>query len=66
MEQLVQIIVEKTGLSEEVAGTVAEIVLQFVKDKVPEPLAGQLDSIVNGEAGDGVDIGGALKGLFGQ
>ena len=45
----------------------AEVVLEYLKGKLPEPIAGQLDNIVEGS--EGFDLGDAaskgLGGLFG-
>ncbi len=64
MEELVNLVVEKTGMSEEQAKQAIDTVLDYVKEKLPEPLAGQLDNLLEG----GVDMDGAgnlLKGLGG-
>jgi hypothetical protein len=51
MEELVKLVSEKTGLSEEMAEQVTEVVLGYLKGKLPEPIAGQIDSVLgNAEA----------------
>jgi len=67
MDELIKMIVQRTGISEEQAGEIANIVLEFIKSKLPSPIAGQLDSLISGE-GSGVlgTITGALGGLFGK
>lgn len=65
MEELINAVVAKTGLSESHARLAVETVLSFLKAKLPAPLASQLDGLLNG-GGAGVDlgsIGGALGGL---
>ncbi len=67
MEQLVNLVVEKTGLSEEAAQNAVNVVVAFIKEKLPEPIAGQIDGLLSGEEtaeGEG-GIGGALKGMLG-
>lgn len=74
MNELLQLVMEKTGLSEDIAKTVIEIVVNFIKDKMPGPIASQLDGLLQGgEMPDMTDmlsqgsggIGGFLSGLFG-
>lgn len=66
MDELVKLVASKTGMSESVARTAVETVISFLKQKLPAPVAGQLDSLL---AGGGQDIAGkagdALKGLGG-
>ena len=55
---------EKTGLSEEMAKTAVEMVIGYLKDHLPAPIAGQLDSVLGG-ADITKDVGGLLQGLGG-
>jgi len=71
MDELVKIVVSKTGLSESHARLAVETVLSFLKAKLPAPIAGQIDGLLAGGgaggAAGGLDlgsIGGALGGLF--
>ena len=61
MDALVQQIVEKTGLSEEMAETVVNMVLEHVKGQLPENMQGMVDSFLGG----GGDAGGGLGGMLG-
>ncbi len=64
MEQLTALIAEKTGLSAEMSAQVSEIVFNFLKDKLPEPIAAQLDNFLGGSGDDsGNDIADAVQGL---
>jgi hypothetical protein len=64
MDELVKLVVEKTGLPEETAQKAVETVLDFVKEKLPEPIADRLDDILEG--GGAADLLGGLGGLFGN
>lgn len=66
MEQLISLVVEKTGLSEDAAQNAVDIVISFFKEKLPDPIAGQIDGLLSEEteAEEG-GIGGALKGMLG-
>ena len=47
MKELINIIVQKTGISQENAQKAVQVTLGFLKTKLPTPLAGQLDSFLN-------------------
>ena len=47
MNELTNIIVQKTGISQENAQKSVQMTLGFLKTKLPTPLAAQLDSFLN-------------------
>lgn len=68
MDEVVKLVSEKTGLSEEMSRMAVEVVINYLKGKLPAPVAGQLDSVLSG-AGEGGGLEGLAKkglgGLFG-
>jgi hypothetical protein len=46
MKELTNIIVQKTGISQENAQKAVQVMHGFLKTKLPAPLAGQLDSFL--------------------
>jgi len=70
MDEIVKAVSEKTGLPEAQAKMATEAVLEFLKDKLPEPIAGQVDTLIEGgDASSMGDVGNLLnmgKGLFGK
>jgi hypothetical protein len=46
MKELTNIIVQKTGISQENAQKAVQVMLGFFKTKLPAPLAAQLDSFL--------------------
>ncbi|MGH2575071.1 MAG: hypothetical protein ACRDFC_05150 [Ignavibacteria bacterium] len=48
MEQIIKLVAEKTGISAEQAKSAVDTVVGFLKDKLPAPVAGQIDSILGG------------------
>ena len=65
MEELVALVVNKTGITEKQAEVAVEVVLDFVKDKLPASVSGQIDGLLEGKS----NLGGAadaLGGLFGK
>ena len=68
MDELVQLVVQKTGISEEQAQGAVDTVLDYLKDILPAPIAGQIDGLIAGEGStDSIeDIAKSLGGLFGN
>jgi hypothetical protein len=50
MKELVNLIVKKTGIPAATAQTIVNIVMDFLKKKLPAPVAGQLDGLLKNEA----------------
>ena len=61
MEELVKLVSEKTGLSEDMSKMAVEVVLNYLKEKLPAPIASQVDNVLSG-AGLG-DVGDLAQGL---
>ena len=57
MDELVKQVTEKTGISEDQARTAVSTVLSFLKDKLPAPIAGQVDGLISGEGSTGGGLG---------
>jgi hypothetical protein len=64
MDELVELVSQRAGVSEEVARKAVETVLAYLKEKLPAPLAGQIDNVLGGAGIEG-DLGGLVKGLGG-
>lgn len=63
MEELIRLVSTKVGISEDQARSAVEIVVNYLKQKLPAPIAGQLDSIL-GRSGPAGDIQKGLGDLF--
>ncbi len=72
MDELVKLVQEKTGLGEAQAKQAVETVVGFLKEKLPAPIAGQVDAVLAndammGQAGDMLKKGAeGLGGLLGK
>lgn len=68
MDELVKMVSQETGLPEAQARQAAEAVIKFLKDKLPAPLAGQIDSLIGkpGTADAAQDLLKKGMGLFGK
>ena len=69
MDELVRQVAERTGISEEQARGAVETVVGFLKDRLPAPIAGQLDAVVgnneDNNEGEVTDLTSGLGGIFG-
>jgi hypothetical protein len=66
MDELIKQVVERTGISEQQARGAVETVLGFLKNRLPAPLAGQLDGVLGGAAGAAGGLAGGLAGQAGD
>jgi len=62
MEELVNLVVKKTGLPKETAQSVVKIVLDFLKKKLPAPAGAAIDGFLNnkGQAAAAANLLGGL------
>ena len=65
MDELVKMVAKKVGISEAQAKQAVEMVMEFLKDRLPEPIAGQLDAALGGDVSGLGDLAGGLGKLFG-
>lgn len=66
MDELIQQVTQRTGLPDEQARQTAEAVIGFLKDRLPAPLASQLDSVLHGGGGAAGGLGSVVSGLGGM
>jgi hypothetical protein len=68
MDELIEQVVQKTGIPADQARKAVETVLAFLKSKLPDVVGGQLDQVVAGGAPGGVvdAAKNALGGLLGK
>ncbi len=68
MDELVKLVVKKTGLPEATAKQAVDIVIGFLKKKLPAPVGAQIDTLLaSGQAAKGVEgAAKALGGLMGK
>jgi hypothetical protein len=48
MEELVKLVSQKTGLPQDKAKVAVDTVINFLKEKLPPTIAGQLDTVLKG------------------
>jgi len=65
MDELVKMVAGKVGISEAQAKQAVETVVGFLKDKLPDPIASQLDAVLEGDVSGLGDLVGGFGKLFG-
>ncbi len=65
MDELIKLVTQKTGISADQAKTAVDTVIKFLKDKLPKPVASQIDGVLGG-AGLQQDVAKKLGGLLGK
>lgn len=74
MDELINLVVQKTGISQDDARKAVEVIVNELKSRLPAPLASHLDSFISGGVSGGVStlegeagemLKGKLGGLFG-
>ncbi len=63
MDELIKAVSDKTGLDPNMARQAAEAVIGFLKERMPEPLASQIDGFIGGQGGQGGQGGNPLGNL---
>jgi hypothetical protein len=66
MDELIKQVVAKTGISEDQARTAVQTVIGYLKEKLPAPVAGQIDAVLGGSTPNLGDVSKNLGGLFGS
>ena len=65
MDELKKQLAEKLGLSEDISDQAINMVLGFIKDKLPDGMQDMVDSAMSGDMPDTDDLLDKAKGLFG-
>ena len=68
MDEVVKLVSEKAGISEEKAKIAVQVVAGVLKDRMPEAMAGQVDAYLKGEGNSKNlgDMAGKIGGMFGK
>ena len=64
MDELVKLVSEKAGVSEDKARDAVKTVIAYLKKKLPAPVAKQIDKVLNG--GGDIDVEGLADSLGGM
>ncbi len=62
MDELIKMVVQKAGVSQDAAQKAVATVIDYLKQKLPGPVGSQIDAVLKGGGG----LGDAAKGLVGK
>ncbi|MCC7452098.1 MAG: DUF2267 domain-containing protein [Anaerolineae bacterium] len=65
MDELVKLISQKAGISEDQARSAAQTILDFLKQKLPAPVFSQIEGLLS-SSGKIDDLAKGIGGLFGK
>jgi hypothetical protein len=65
MEELIKRVSQDAGISEEQARTAVGTVAGFLKERLPAPYNGYVDTFLGSGGGESGGVGGMLGGIFG-
>ena len=66
MNELIKLVSKKTGLPEDKAKVAVQVVVDYLKKKLPAPVASQIDTVLKGGGGIADSIKGGLGGILGK
>ncbi len=64
MDELIEQLKSRVGLDDDKAQSAVRVVVDFLKQRLPEPVASQLDAALSGKGAEG--IAGKLGGILGK
>jgi uncharacterized protein (DUF2267 family) len=64
MNELIQQLKSRVGLDDSKAQSAAQTVIDFLKQRLPAPIASHLDSALSGQTAQGIE--GKIEGMFGK
>jgi hypothetical protein len=65
MNEIVNLVAQKTGLPADKAQQATEVVINYLKEKLPGPLASQLNQFTGSASAEG-SKGGVMDRIFGE
>ncbi len=66
MNELIKMVADRTGVGDDKAKTAVDTVVGYLKQKLPQPISGQIDQVVGGGSGSGGGLGGAIGDVMGE
>jgi uncharacterized protein (DUF2267 family) len=65
VEDIIKLVTKKAGISPDQAKSAVQTVLKFLKDKLPGPVADQVEGVLSGKS-SAQDVTGTIGGLLGK
>ncbi len=64
-DELIKMVADKVGISQDKASTAVDTVLGYVKNKLPQGISSQIDNVVGGGSSSGGGVTDAIGGILG-
>ena len=64
MNELIEQLKSRVGLDDNKANSAVQIVVGYLKQRLPAPISGQIENALSGEGGQGIT--GAIGDVFGK
>lgn len=66
MDELIRRLTERVGLNEDQARKAAQTAIEFLKQRLPSSVAGQLDGVLGGGGSGAAGMAEKAAGMFGK
>jgi hypothetical protein len=66
MNELVNLVAQKAGISQDQAKTAVTAVLDFLKQRLPSQISSQIDGVMNGQGGNAANVAKGIEGMMGK
>jgi hypothetical protein len=66
MNELVNLVAQKAGISQDQAKTAVTAVLDFLKQRLPSQISSQIDGVINGQGGNAANVAKGIEGMMGK
>jgi uncharacterized protein (DUF2267 family) len=66
VDQLIQKVRERANIDDDQARTAVNTVVDFLKERLPEPMAGQIEAALDGSAGGSASPMDQVGSMFGR
>ncbi len=66
MDELINLVSQRTGLPADQAQAAVQTVIGFLKDRLPGPLGAELESLISSGSGSGAGSGAGAAGALGE
>ena len=68
MDELINLVSQRTGIPADKAQMAVQTIVGFLKERLPAPVAAELDCLISGGGADGAmgELGSLAKGLSGM
>jgi nucleoid DNA-binding protein len=66
MNELINLVSQKAGISQDQARTAVTAVLDFLKQRLPSQVSSQIDVVMSGQGGNAANVAKGVEGMLGK